>query len=102
MSASALWACSFFCGLCSRVNKSRIAAEGSSLLVIVGAFANTLPTIATLAAIVWYAVCLWECKTAVHLRKRLREPENRALAAFLILGGLGSFLGLYAITRMLP
>jgi hypothetical protein len=50
-----------------------MVAEGASLLVLVGYFADVLPAIATAAGLVWYALCIWESPPIQRLRDRWKR-----------------------------
>ena len=51
-----------------------IVGEVASLLAIIAAFAQILPAIATLMAICWYAVLIYESRTGQFLFRRKKVP----------------------------
>lgn len=59
-------------------------ADGISAVAIIGTILGYLPAFAALAAIIWYAVQIWESKTVqkyVRLHRRhKRRVRERALA----------------------
>lgn len=56
----------------------QIVAELASLVAVAGTLAKALPALAALMAVIWYAVNLWECKTAIAIRARF--SRERAIA----------------------
>ncbi len=58
------------------------AADVISAGAIVGTFLGYLPPLAALAAIVWYAIQVWESKTVqawvrLHKHKKIRRRRHR-------------------------
>lgn len=50
-----------------------VAGEVASLAAIMGAFAQALPSIATLMAIIWYGVVLYESRTGRRLIQKFHK-----------------------------
>lgn len=50
-----------------------VVAEIASLLSLIATFAGWLPSIATLAAIAWYGVCLWDSPVVARWRARWKK-----------------------------
>lgn len=58
-----------------------VAVDAISAGTIVGALAGLLPPLAAVAAIIWYAIQIYESKTfRVHLRLRRMKARARRLA----------------------
>lgn len=53
-------------------------ADFASFLAIIGAFAQVLPAIATLMAIAWYAILIFESRTVQRMRKARSMVESAA------------------------
>lgn len=55
-----------------------IVADIGSVMLIVGAWMSLIPSLAALAALVWYLVQIWESKTVVGWRRK-REQHRESL-----------------------
>jgi hypothetical protein len=91
--------------------RTHVAAETVAALALTGVLAKLLPAIASLLAIVWYCVVLWECPVGKRWRLRWRNlyfgalagsltVENKLMLLLLLLGGGGMAMALYAISEL--
>lgn len=58
-----------------------IVGEAVSLASIVGAVAQVLPSIATLLAIIWYGVLIFESRTMRRIREAERQIDIKTVEA---------------------
>lgn len=54
-----------------------VASAGAVSASIFGWLPPVLTGLATLAAILWYSIAIWESKTAVAIRQRIRNRLHR-------------------------